>query len=81
MAGAQNVLVHRSELNRINVFPIPDGDTGTNLAITLSTMAEAVGGPDDGSVSSAASRIAEAGVVGDRGNSGPGAWAAVYQFE
>jgi dihydroxyacetone kinase-like predicted kinase len=31
----QNVISHKDEINRINVFPVPDGDTGTNLAFTL----------------------------------------------
>ena len=33
---ARRVILHQDQLNRINVFPVPDGDTGTNLAATLS---------------------------------------------
>lgn len=62
--------MHRAELDRINVFPIPDGDTGTNLAISLRAIADALDGVEDVSVSSVAERIAEAGVLGARGNSG-----------
>ena len=61
---------HRAELDRINVFPIPDGDTGTNLVLTLRSMSEAVEGLQDPSASSVASHLADAGVLGARGNSG-----------
>jgi DegV family protein with EDD domain len=62
--------MHRAELDRINVFPIPDGDTGTNLALSLRAIADALDGVEDVSVSGMAGRIAEAGVLGARGNSG-----------
>jgi DegV family protein with EDD domain len=52
------------------VFPIPDGDTGTNLAVTFRAMVDAVKGVGDVSVSSMASRLAESGVLSARGNSG-----------
>lgn len=64
------MLDHRAELNRINVFPVPDGDTGTNLAMTLRAMANAVAEFHDRSVTRVAHRLAEAGVEGARGNSG-----------
>ncbi len=64
------MFAHRAELDRINVFPVPDGDTGTNLALTLRSMADAVAGLDNPSVSAVALRLAEAGVLGARGNSG-----------
>jgi dihydroxyacetone kinase-like predicted kinase len=52
------------------VFPVPDGDTGTNLALTFRSMAEAVDGLDDLSVAGMAARLADAGVMAARGNSG-----------
>ncbi len=70
MAGSEHVYTHRAELDRINVFPIPDGDTGTNLALTLRAIARSLDGVEDQSVAGVASRIAEAGVLGARGNSG-----------
>ena len=42
IAGIGRVLASREALNRINVFPVADGDTGTNLAFTLSAVLEAV---------------------------------------
>lgn len=62
--------MHRAELDRINVFPIPDGDTGTNLALSFRAIADALDGVEDVSVSGVAGRIAEAGMLGARGNSG-----------
>ena len=52
------------------MFPVPDGDTGTNLSLTVRAMAQAVRGGAERSVSAVASRLAEAGVLGARGNSG-----------
>jgi DegV family protein with EDD domain len=70
VAGIARVVADRGHLDRINVFPVPDGDTGTNLALTLSAVAErlAVPGPDHaGAVLLAA---ADAALDGARGNSG-----------
>ena len=52
------------------MFPVPDGDTGTNLAFTFRGMAEAVDSTDDLSVAGMAARLADAGVMAARGNSG-----------
>jgi dihydroxyacetone kinase-like predicted kinase len=41
---------HRAELNRINVFPVPDGDTGTNLALTVAAVADRLRASREGSV-------------------------------
>lgn len=38
VSGARNVIVNEQNLNRINVFPVPDGDTGTNLALTMNSI-------------------------------------------
>jgi len=40
IAGSDHVERSRQELNRINVFPVPDGDTGTNLALTLRALSD-----------------------------------------
>ena len=42
IAGAGRVLSRRDDLNRINVFPVPDGDTGTNLAFTMLAVLKTV---------------------------------------
>lgn len=70
LAGIQHVTQDREELDRINVFPVPDGDTGTNLALTLSSIADAVRPLDSNSLSAVADVAAEASVMAARGNSG-----------
>jgi uncharacterized protein len=60
----------RRELNRINVFPVPDGDTGTNLALTLRAVADHLRRLRSHSVGVVAREAAEAAVLGARGNSG-----------
>ena len=41
-AGINHVINRKDYLNKINVFPVPDGDTGTNMAYTLSTIANEI---------------------------------------
>jgi len=60
----------RRELNRINVFPVPDGDTGTNLALTLRAIADHLRRTQAAEVGRIAGEAAEAAVMGARGNSG-----------
>jgi hypothetical protein len=61
---------HRADLNRINVFPVPDGDTGTNLALTVAAVADRLRSSREGSVGLVARQAAEAGILGARGNCG-----------
>ncbi len=70
LAGAAYVGRQRAELDRINVFPVPDGDTGTNLTLTLRSISDALRNVHSGSVSEVAGVAAEAGVLAARGNSG-----------
>lgn len=70
LAGARNVARQRAELDRINVFPVPDGDTGTNLTLTLRSVAEAVRPLRTRVLGDVLDRAAEASVVSARGNSG-----------
>jgi len=70
LAGAAHVGRQRAELDRINVFPVPDGDTGTNLTLTLRSISDALRHVDSASFSEVASVAAEAGVLAARGNSG-----------
>jgi hypothetical protein len=60
----------RGELNRINVFPVPDGDTGTNLALTLRSISDQLRADRAEAVGAVANRAAEAGILGARGNCG-----------
>ncbi|MEE4638562.1 MAG: DegV family protein [Wenzhouxiangella sp.] len=70
LAGIANVLKRRDYINKINVFPVPDGDTGTNLAFTLASVRTAIERPDRRSVPELLEQIAEAALDGARGNSG-----------
>jgi hypothetical protein len=69
-AGALAVVREQDALNRINVFPVPDADTGTNLASTLRAAAAALTLPTGISVGQTARVAADAALDGARGNSG-----------
>lgn len=58
------------EINAINVFPVPDGDTGTNMLLTMHSAMEAVHQNHDDDVSAIAETIAHGALMGARGNSG-----------
>lgn len=68
IAGARKVLEHQMELNKINVFPVSDGDTGTNLASTVRAVIDSI--QPHKSYKITADRIAEATLENARGNSG-----------
>jgi uncharacterized protein len=71
IAACDHARRSKAELNRINVFPVPDGDTGTNLALTVSSVADELRRNDgDDDVAAVARKAAEAGVMGARGNCG-----------
>ena len=69
-AAADWVAAGREEINRINVFPVPDGDTGTNFSLTLRAVADALRALGDAPLSETARTMARAAVLGARGNSG-----------
>jgi len=68
IAGARKVIEHQIELNKINVFPVNDGDTGTNLASTIRSVIESL--HPHRSYKITADRIAESTLMNARGNSG-----------
>ncbi len=70
IAGAARVLKRREHLNRINVFPVPDGDTGTNLAFTMQSVLSVVKRLRGGNVETVLKHVAREAVDGARGNSG-----------
>jgi len=69
-AGIGHVFQRRDYLNRINVFPVPDGDTGTNMAFTFKTILEATATSPDHRVDDLMDHVADAALDGARGNSG-----------
>jgi len=70
LAACDYAQQHRDELNRINVFPVPDGDTGTNLTLTVRAIADTVKPSRATSVAEVARGAADAAVMGARGNCG-----------
>ena len=69
-AASAWMVQHRDRLNRENVFPVPDGDTGTNLALTLQAAVDAIRALEADSVAAVWSRAARGALAGSRGNSG-----------
>jgi len=61
---------HKNEINELNVFPVPDGDTGTNMSLTMGAGAAALSKQDPGALGRAAEINANALLRGARGNSG-----------
>lgn len=70
VAGCDFIQHRRAELNRINVFPVPDGDTGTNLALTASAIADRMRASRETRIGIVAEQAAEAAILGARGNCG-----------
>src|SRR6056297_2480398 len=68
LAGAHKIIEHQKELNDINVFPVPDADTGSNLASTIRSIIDKI--RPDKSYKETADSIANAALDGARGNSG-----------
>lgn len=69
-AASDWVAAGRDEINRINVFPVPDGDTGTNFSLTLRSVADALRAVGDAPLPEVAKAMARGAVLGARGNSG-----------
>ena len=69
-AGLVWLRQHQEEINALNVFPVPDGDTGTNMVLTMQAAWEEVAGVDENNVGKVAHRVAHGALMGARGNSG-----------
>jgi hypothetical protein len=69
-AGILRLLSRQEHLNKINVFPVPDGDTGTNLALTMSAVLGSLQRWPDTHAGKTLTRVADAALDGARGNSG-----------
>ena len=70
ISAAASVEIHKQQLNELNVFPVPDGDTGTNMSMTINAGAADLRKAEDPSLEKAASITASALLRGARGNSG-----------
>ena len=71
LAGAKNLESHKEWINELNVFPVPDGDTGTNMTMTIMSAAKEVAGLGDNlEMLSLCKAISSGSLRGARGNSG-----------
>lgn len=71
ITGAQQAFLREHQMiNSLNVFPVPDGDTGTNMLLTISAVARAVAEAPDSGIGALAKRAADSAIMGARGNSG-----------
>ena len=70
ISGANNISVQKNRINDLNIFPVPDGDTGTNMSMTVMAAANALEKYDGTNAGEAANIIASAMLRGARGNSG-----------
>ena len=68
--GAAAITAQKQAINDLNVFPVPDGDTGTNMSMTIAAAADALRKTSPTSVGQASSVTASALLQGARGNSG-----------
>jgi len=71
ISGANNIANQRTRVDELNVFPVPDGDTGTNMSMTIgAALSELNAMPDTCTVAEASKSAASAMLRGARGNSG-----------
>jgi DAK2 domain fusion protein YloV len=70
LAGAASLEEHREIINALNVFPVPDGDTGSNMSATMQAAIRAIVNSKETSAGVIAARLAHGALLGARGNSG-----------
>ena len=70
LAGTANLEKNREMVDALNVFPVPDGDTGTNMSLTMKSAAREVSSKEYATAGAAADAIAKGALRGARGNSG-----------
>ena len=70
LAGSDSVINKAEYLNKINVFPVADNDTGTNMALTLQSINRALANGSPGSIQDVGNLIADSALMGAQGNSG-----------
>ena len=70
LAGARNLEAKKEWINELNVFPVPDGDTGTNMTMTIMSAASEVSSLEEFDMETLAKAISSGSLRGARGNSG-----------
>ena len=69
-AYKEALAAHREPINRLNVYPVPDGDTGTNMSLTLASVCDDLEGVVDDDLAAVCRAISHGSLMGARGNSG-----------
>ena len=70
ISGNNNLQNHRDLVDRLNVFPVPDGDTGTNMSLTMASAIKELNNVNDDKIASISKAITKGSLMGARGNSG-----------
>jgi len=70
LAGAANIEANKEKINELNVFPVPDGDTGTNMTLTIMSAVKEVNALENPTMEALAKAISGGSLRGARGNSG-----------
>lgn len=70
ISGANNICLQKNQINDLNIFPVPDGDTGTNMSMTIMAAAKALEDYEGNDAGEVAGIVASAMLRGARGNSG-----------
>ncbi len=70
LAGAQNIEAKKEYINELNVFPVPDGDTGTNMSLSIMAAAKEVTALENPGIKDLAKAVSSGSLRGARGNSG-----------
>ncbi len=70
LAGAAWLEENRDNINALNVFPVPDGDTGSNMSATMQAAIRGIANSDDTSAGAIANKLSHSALMGARGNSG-----------
>lgn len=70
VSGANNLQNHKDLVDRLNVFPVPDGDTGTNMSLTISYAMKELSKVENGTITEVGKALSKGSLMGARGNSG-----------
>jgi hypothetical protein len=70
VSGANNLQNHKDLVDKLNVFPVPDGDTGTNMSLTISYAMKELSKLQDSSITDIGKALSKGSLMGARGNSG-----------
>ena len=70
LCGANTLHNNHPEIDALNVFPVPDGDTGTNMSLTFSAGAKEIEGMDSNNIGEISKKLSKGLLMGARGNSG-----------